>query len=130
MARGRPRKDGSKPGQKKVEPEPEMMLEGARTKRKAASACIKTVMHRYNITPTATAKEEMNGRENDNDISSGLEVSAKDLNPEENWIRVEAVPPDDQGYFKIMNPETRLFLTGNEQLEIQKEINSKLWLIL
>ena len=67
---------------------------------------------------------------NDNDISSGLEVSAKDLDPEENWIRVEAVPPDDQGYFKIMNPETRLFLTGNEQLEIQKEINSKLWLIL
>ena len=98
MARGRPRKDGSKPGQKKVEPEPEMMLEGARTKRKAASACIKTVMHRYNITPTATAKEEMNGRENDNDISSKIVKSpVGDTEPSDQVLKHDDKNVSDDG---------------------------------
>ena len=48
-----------------------------------------------------------------------------DLDPQEDWIRVEAVPPDDEGYFKIMNQDSGLFLTANEQLSAEKEISGK-----
>ena len=74
MARGRPRKDGSKPKEKEVEPDPdpEVILEGARTKRKAATACIKSVMSRYNITPSDEKKDDTDQLVSDNDISSKL----------------------------------------------------------
>ena len=74
MARGRPRKDGSKPKEKEVEPDPdpEVILEGARTKRKAATACIKSVMNRYNITPSDVKKDDTDQLNSDNDNSSKL----------------------------------------------------------
>ena len=74
MARGRPRKDGSKPKEKEVEPDPdpEVILEGARTKRKAATACIKSVMSRYNITPSDEKKDDTDQLVSDNDNSSKL----------------------------------------------------------
>ena len=74
MARGRPRKDGSKPKEKEVEPDPdpEVILEGARTKRKAATACIKSVMSRYNITPSVEKTDDTDQLVSDNDNSSKL----------------------------------------------------------
>ena len=48
-----------------------------------------------------------------------------DLDPQEDWIRVEAVPSDEKGYFQIMNPDSSLFLTANEQLSAEKEISGK-----
>ena len=72
MARGRPRKDGSKPKEKEVEPDPEMIQEGTRTKRKAATACIKSVMNRYNITPSDVKKDDTHQAASDNDNSSKL----------------------------------------------------------
>ena len=66
MARGRPRKDGSKPKEKEVEPDPEMIQEGARTKRKAATACIKSVMNRYNINPSDVIDIDPVASDNDN----------------------------------------------------------------
>ena len=48
-----------------------------------------------------------------------------DLDPKEDWIRVKAVPPDDEGYFKIMNQDSGLFLTANEQWSAEKEISGK-----
>ena len=72
MARGRPRKDGSKPKEKEVEPDPDMNVDGARSKRKAATACIKSVMNRYNINPNDVKKDDTEPLASDNDNSSKL----------------------------------------------------------
>ena len=48
-----------------------------------------------------------------------------DLDLQEDWIRVEPVPSDEKGYFQIMNPDSSLFLTANEQLSAEKEISGK-----
>ena len=69
--------------------------------------------------------------EDHQDIASGLDVSIVELDPQEEWERVEAVPPDGNGFFKIVNPDTKLFLTGLledgvQTLELNKEISGKL----
>ena len=68
--------------------------------------------------------------EDHDDIESGLDVSVIKLDPHEEWERVEALPQDEDGFFKIVNPGTNLFLTGllndgHEELQLQKEIDGK-----
>ena len=70
------------------------------------------------------------GNEDHDDIESGLDVSVVELDPHEEWERVEALPKDEDGFFKIVNPGTKLFLTGllndgHEELQLQKEISGK-----
>ena len=72
----------------------------------------------------------IDGNENHAEIGFGLDVSAVALDPQQAWEKAE--PVDSEGFFRIRNPKTKLYLTGsldengNRIETIQKEISCKL----